>query len=235
MKRLLRRWRWVLAGLAVMLLGCAATLWLLFQHIPAWYRPARIPLAELQRVRDDWLAATDRVNVQLNRATGPFQVTLTQDQLNEWLAVRESIEPLSRNWLPPSIQEPMVVLEKGAVRLGATYAGDGVSTVLSVRVVPAREPDGIRIRLDDLSGGSLGLPDFAVRAVLEDLDNRLAGSRSDGERPAVAVKDLLDGVLVPNTVRWPGGGSRVRIVDVRIEPGTISVTLERLPRPHSNR
>ena len=78
-----------MGGVAALLVGGVVTGWLLFQHIPAWYRPVEIPPAELQRVRNDLVRTSDLLAEALKEPRGPFKFRVTQDQVNAWLSARE--------------------------------------------------------------------------------------------------------------------------------------------------
>ena len=95
-----RRWlRRAAAG--VLVAGCvvAGGLWLGLRHVPAWYRPVRVPPEQLQRVRDD---LADKFREVSDRIVGgePFEVTLTDRMVSQWIAARGQIWPDSQGWIP---------------------------------------------------------------------------------------------------------------------------------------
>lgn len=233
-KRILKRWRWIVGGAATLLMLSLGCLWLMFQHIPAWYRPARVPLDQHQQIKNDQSTVFNDVGARLNNSAAPFQLRLTQDQVNAWLATREWIEPLSREWLPPSLQDPMLVMETGAIRMGVTYNDHGLRTVLSARVELRADREGIQARLADVSGGSIGVPDALVRSLLAGIDRQRGGESTRSSDPTdvgghPALRSLLEGVTLPNTSRMPGGGHRFRVIGLDVQPGAVVFTLERLP------
>jgi hypothetical protein len=233
-----RRLRLALLIVGMGVLGVGVTLWLMFQHIPSWYRPpAIVPVnSELsQRVRNDWLGVIGDLRDELVRSDTPFDYSVSQDQLNAWLAVREVIPKLPRNWLPPSMSEPFVLIERDGVRLAATYRSGGIRTVLSARLEIAVESSGIRVKLAEVAGGSLGMPESWVVERLALLDGRTwpAGQRSDyqvGGPPLPALTGLYEGVSLPNTWLYKEVDRRFRVKGLRFQPGTLLVTLEPLPR-----
>jgi hypothetical protein len=232
-KKLLKRWRWIVAGLAMLLIGGVVTGWLLLQHIPAWYRPMEIPPGELQRVRNDLVQTSDSLAEALKEPRGPFKFRVTQDHVNAWLSAREAIDPKTREWLPPTLSEPMVVFEPGGVRLGATYTEGSLRAVVSARLALTADGEGIKARLEDVAGGSLGLPDGMVRNGLKTFDRRVSPKLNEAGVTArdrrLRLRDLVDGVVVPNVGKWPGSGQRFRVLGLDFEDGALTVTLERLP------
>lgn len=236
LKKVLRRWRWIVAGVALLLVGSLLTGWLLFQHKPAWYQPTQLPPdpAEVQRIRNDLTRTSDELGKSLNQAVKPFRFKLTQDQINAWLAAREAIDPMTREWLPLQLSDPMVVFEKDGIRLAATYTSESLRTIVSAKLMVDAHSKGLTVRLDEVSGGSLSLPRAVVREGLKTIGGRLSAelaeagvSTPDGHRPRLA--DLLEGITLPNTGKWEmSGGLRFRVVDVELEPGAITLTIERL-------
>lgn len=231
------KWAALAGGLAVTAAG--ATVWLMFQHIPSWYRPvAIVPASDAdQRVRNDWLGAIGRLREHLLREKQPFEFVVSQDQLNAWLAVRETIRPQTRNWLPPALSDPFVLIERDGLRLAATYRSGAVRTVVSARLQVRVERDGIRVTLREVAGGSLGMPESWLRERLTLLDGRLwpSGRKSPyqlGGLPLPSLTGLPDGIGLPNTWVWREAELQLpfRITGLRLEPGVLVVNLLPLPR-----
>ena len=245
LKKILKRWRWIVAGLGALLIATLLTCWLLFQHRPAWYQPVQIPPDKdiQQRVRDDLEWTFQALNETLNAAQKPFQFRITQNQVNAWLAGWDLIDPRSRQMIPPQFTEPMVVFEADGVRVAATYTfGEkgNLRTIVSAKLKVEADAQGVTVRLDDISGGSLSLPRTAVREGLKSLGGRLSAelaragvSTPRGSRPRLT--DLLEGITIPNTGKWPGGGQRFRIIGVAFEPGALVLTIERLRHQERSR
>ncbi len=235
-----RRKRWVLLGGLVAAAAVPITGWLMFQHIPAWYRPPAIAPADQQRVRDDLLGTLDALGASLVHSEGPFEHRFTQAQVNAWLAVREAIWPGTRAWLPRPLSDPFVAIDEGGVRLAATYRHGGLKTVLSARLELSADPGGVRVRLARVAGGSLGIPRSWVRDELAALDADAwpAGQRSGlqyGDGCLPALSGLFEGVVFPNAWIWKNGEQPFRITRLRFEPGALAVTFEPLPRHPSRR
>jgi hypothetical protein len=234
-RRLLKRWRWILGGLVALLVAAVVTGWLLFQHIPAWYRPVQIPPdeAHIQSIRNDLVRTSDTLAAALKEPRGPFKFRLAQDQVNAWLSAREVIDPKTREWLPPTLSEPMVVFEPGGVRVGATYTEGNLRAVVSAKLLLTADGDGVRAKLEDVAGGSLALPAGIVRNGLKAFDRRVSPKLTEigvtARDRRLRLRDLADGVVLPSTGKWPGSGQRFRVLGLDFEHGVVTVTMERLP------
>ena len=68
-----RWWGWVVAAGVVLGVAALGACWLMFQHVPAWYRPPVIAPADQQRVRDDLQRTFDAVQEALLHETRPFE------------------------------------------------------------------------------------------------------------------------------------------------------------------
>ena len=113
--------RWLWAALAGVIGVCLGTGWLMFQHIPSWYRPLQIAPADVQSVRDDLVITVDQLSESMVKSNTQFERRFTQEQINAWLTILEKIWPASRNWLPAQLTEPFISIDKDAIRLAATY------------------------------------------------------------------------------------------------------------------
>ncbi|MGQ9650329.1 MAG: hypothetical protein ACUVXJ_09485 [Phycisphaerae bacterium] len=231
--RWVRRTLWV-AGLLV--LFTAVTLWLMFQHIPSWYRPPAIGPANHQRIRNDWAGSRDSLQ-QAMLHEEPFDFFVTQDQLNSWLAIREAIWQLSRQWLPSALSDPFVLVEKEGLRLAATYRNGSIRTVVSARLEITLQARGIWVRLAGLDAGSLGVPDSWVRERLRLIDGRAwsPGQKSRyqlGGPPLPSLRTLLDGAVFPRTWVWKESELALpfEITGLRFEPGVVVISFRPLPR-----
>ncbi len=238
----LRRLRWVLLGLGLVALVTVVTLWLMFQHIPSWYRPPGVAPANHQRIRNDWAGSRDSLEQKLLRQE-PFEFAFTQDQLNAWLAIREAVWPLSREWLPNALSDPFILIEKDSIRVAVTYRSGAVRTIISARLQFAVQPGGIKVTLSDLAGGSLAIPDSWVRDRLALVDGRSwpTGQRSRyqlGGPPLAALPDVLSGMVFADMWTWEGaklGGEGklelpFQITSIRAEPGILIIGFRPLPR-----
>ncbi|HOW71421.1 MAG TPA: hypothetical protein PKY77_12530 [Phycisphaerae bacterium] len=215
---------------ALLLVVVAGTGWLLFQHIPAWYRPMEISPEAAVTVRTEFANMIDGVGGGLNSAQGRFECRFTQAQLNTWVAGREAIDPMTRKWLPSGLRDPMVVIEPDGARLAVAARTGGVETVLGLKVQAHVEEKGIRVWLTDVTCGSLPVPRALIEDQLGKIDAALRsrGGRGEVEWPIPSLTGLFEGILLPNEWDWPNVRRRFRIAEVRAEPGILILTLEPL-------
>jgi len=211
------------------------TAWMMFQHIPDWYHPLQVPPDRVQAVRDDFVVTFDSLSEGLNKSKRPFDYRFSQDQINAWLATRERMWPNSRKWLPRSMSDPQVVIDREGFRLAVAYRHRSIRTVLSARFQAHADADGITVRLVRMAAGSLPMPASRIRSLLAIVDARdwPAGSRVDSQlqdRPLPALSGLFEGVTFPNAWIWHNGKQPFRITRLRFEPGELVVTFEPLPR-----
>lgn len=225
----------LLAGAGVTVV-VGLTLWIMFQHIPAWYRPPAIIPSD-QRWKNDWLGARNRLQATLLNEKQDFEFMFSQDQINAWLAIREAMWPLSRNWLPAALSEPFVFIDSDGLRLAATYRGGGVRTIVSARLLVTVQGGTIRVALAELAGGSLGIPKSWVQERLALLDGHAwpAGKKSRfqlGGPPLPRLAELTEGVKLPDSWVWEESGLYLpfRIKKLRLESGRLFVTFQPLSR-----
>jgi len=199
----------------------------MFQHIPVWYQPARVGAADLQRTRDDLVAAVDALSRQFN-GDRPFEVRFTQRQVNEWLSARAQVWPAAQRWIPPEIEDPFVAFEPGRIRLAATVCVRGLRTIASATTQIRVEAPGVFLRLLNVQCGSLPLPAAWVPGGLSQFGD------SDAPRPdrpdSPTARDLLRGVYLRNEFTWPNGNRRFRLRAIHVEVGAVTVVAEPLPR-----
>lgn len=219
---------------AVMAVAGLGTAWMMFQHIPDWYRPVQVPPEYEQAVRDDVTGTYDRLNRGLNESQRLFDHRFSQDQINAWLAMRERMWPYSRKWLPAAMSNPQIMIDREGFRLAVTYHDRGIRTVLNAQFQAHADRDGITLKLVRVAAGSLPMPHSQIRQLLAKIDAGAwpAGKRVDGQLqdcPLPALSDLFDGARFPNTWIWENGEKPFRITQLQFEPGELVVTFEPLP------
>lgn len=232
-----RRRRRILLVLFALLLAGGIGVWLLFQRVPGWYRPVVVTAADKTQVLANLTHTTEDFTQSLRQVGVPFEYRLTQDQINAWWAIREEVWPLAREWIPPGVSEPMVVLEDGVIRLAARCELGGIQTVLSARLLVDGNKDGLTLRLESVSGGSLPIPAAAVRDLLGRLDGdfwpagRVLRQQYFNE-PLPPLAGLPEGIVLPNSWVWQSGAFRAPmwIKSLQVRPGEIVATIEPLPR-----
>lgn len=221
-KRVIRRILlvWSLVSGAV----CLSML-LAFQCRPSWYNPVAVGEEVLRRAQRESAGVIDDTGRHLVRREA-YEVSITQQQINEWLAAMPKLWPRWGNRLPEDVRNLAAKLEPGRIRIGALVDRGGVRVVLNgaLRISLANDGHAIRIELEQIRGGKLAVPRRLISAVHGLLDD---SEGSDNEQ-GTSIVDLFDGVDVPNDFIWPNGERRFRIADIRIEPGGVHLRLEPL-------
>ena len=227
----------ILAVAAVVVLAAIVALWMMFQRIPEWYAPPEIAPHEIQAVKNDFAQTEVDLSKRLNAAEADdsFEFRLTQDQINAWLAVRGEIWPLSRKWLPPYLEQPMVVLDRDGIRVAALLTHQSLRAVVSLRVEVRAEPDGLFVRLAEVAAGNLPIPRSQVRKFLKRLDRKFwpMGAHLPGQigpHRLPSLGNILEGIRLPNTWIWMNGKQPFRITSIDLEPGQVRIGIEPLPR-----
>lgn len=224
------RWTWIATALGAVIALSILVIWLMLQHKPAWYAPVEIAPQRIQSVRDDLLRTRSDLSEQMLLAKEPFEYRVSQDQLNDWLAAREDIWPLSREWLPPWMRDPMIVMDADGVRLAATLNDGSLRTVTSVKLAISADEEHIRLQLIEAKCGSFPVPRKFIQRQLEELERQGWNLEELGvtDQSRRQLPALLDGLRFPNVGMWTeptvGGKSirrRFRITEVWLEPGSL--------------
>jgi len=237
-----RRVKWFkrIAIAAILVAGAGlGTAWMMFQHIPAWYRPVQVPPEYEQAVKDDFLRTQDNLREGLNASPHPFEYHFRQDQINAWLAKRDELWEFfhrkSRKWLPPSMSDPQVAIDPEGFRLAVTYRHRDVQTVLSAQFHASADTNGITLKLVQVAAGSLPIPSSRIQRLLaridtHDWDLKKHTAKQSRDCPSPTLTDLFEGIHLPNAWTWQEGQRTFRIIQLRFEPGELVVTFEPLPR-----
>jgi hypothetical protein len=159
---------------AALALGAAVLLiavYLAAQRAPSFYREA---LAAPQDEQTSNGESFERSVLALHnrlQESGRWQTSLTQDEINGWLAT-ELPEKLPQA-LPPGISDPRVAIEDDRIHLAVRYSRGGVDSVLSVSgeaYLTARQNE-LAVRLDRARAGMLPVP---LARILEEITARAA-------------------------------------------------------------
>jgi hypothetical protein len=241
-KRRRLHWKWLLAGLGLAGITFLVVSWLLFQHVPSWYRPLEVPPDQVQHVQADLIRTTDTLNERMVRANAPFEFQISQDQVNAWLAAREEIWPLSREWLPKGLTDPFITIEPEALRVAASVQWGSVQTVISAQIAVSADEEQIHVRLVEVRGGSLPVPGDWIERQLVRFQQAQGGrlhwpwspQAGSDDRNTIPLGDLLKGISVPNRGVWRQldiPPRPFRVIGLKLEPGLLTVTV----RPLSER
>lgn len=211
----------------------AVTLWLTVQHVPAWYRPAKLAAQDVPAVRGRVTEVADYVSDQMVKRR-QFDITLTDTEVNEWLAAGPDIWPDWDAYWPQGVIDPAVRFDDGEVALGARINRGPWEGILSLRFHVTAAADGRRlaVRLAGLYGGSLPVPQTLLQDFLQPLLDSYAREMDRTDMQTLrgtqvrTVQDLFDGVTVSNRFVWPNGQRDFRIVNIACGAGRLILTCE---------
>ncbi|MCG3136995.1 MAG: hypothetical protein HJJLKODD_00836 [Phycisphaerae bacterium] len=229
-----RGWRylWHWKTLLLFLLLLLGTMWLLFQHLPDWYRPLWLTPTQLQSARQTLEATFEQITRRL-AAGETFSVTLSERQLNELLAVQSSHWPALANLLGNDLRAPCIDLQPGRIRLAAGTRWHTVQTLLTVELLVQNDVDPMRLQLLSAAAGDLPLPVSWIcrTAAWQQCRNRALPT----DDYSTEYSQLLDNPLlwpIPDELVWPNGQIRFAIIDTQIDDQQLTLWLqpaERLP------
>jgi len=203
-----------------LLLGSLALV-LALEYRPSWYRPVELSESHLQLARMEALRVVDSIGDRLVEGE-PFEVILSDDQLNIWMAGLGQIWPEAAQRIPREIYEPYLDFEPGLLRVAARVETDGWRAIITTRYTFELSEDSrlLRIELASASCGCLGIPESLVSTALP------SPIRVDGE--SYSVQDFFDGLNLANRFVWPNGRRSFRFGDIKIDSGSIRLRIEPL-------
>jgi hypothetical protein len=216
-----------------------AALWLTFQHKPRWYQPVVLDARSSQAAKADAVTTADHVSDRMVEGR-LFEITLTEDSVNGWLAALPHAWPDAQRALPPELSAPAVSFDPQELRIGALAAVDGWQTIVSVALAIQLTEDGreVSVALAGAGAGSLPFPRALLRRALEPLISDLHADhpgRHDGSdvltgamREIRSADDLFDGIRIPNRFVWLNGDRPFRIESITLGEGQVRLRIEPL-------
>ncbi len=241
MKRILRR-RWIRRvgiGLSVAVVVALVGGWLVLHHVPAWYRPVTVAPDQVQRVRDSLTRVFQNISERMvARPRAKFETAITQQTVNEWLAVRGQIWPDSEQWIPPWLRDPVIAFEPGRLILAAHFDRNGWEAIVAVHLSVTADHGRVTARVERVSCGALPLPMSLLGAPLADL---VDGDRLDlpgmPDELANAVRKvqgteigalLTEGLTFDGPFIWKNGDRPYHITELRLQRGRLILTIDPL-------
>ncbi len=218
---------------------------LLAQRKPSWYTPVHLTPDDLPRLRRDVTRQLDDISRNMVHRE-PFAVTWTQEQLTERLAAFPDLWPEARQAWPPELSDPVVKIDKDAIRIGAFVERSGWRAIVSANITTDVTTDSanesrIRVQLREATVGSLSAPRWLLKRWF---DKQLAHSDSfalptsrdtDLHRKPHAtihatdrltIDRLFNGLLIPNNFTWPNGQRPFRITRITTSASTITIHIQ---------
>jgi len=234
----------IVAGLLVTLL----IIYVETSRIPPEYRPPQLSAEQKDQ------AAKEFLNRKILREFGnaaqlnePFEWTVTQDQLNRYLAAIDEIASSAPSVRPGTVYrrmeeaglaDPAVVLRDGLVRLMVRSVRH--QKVLSVDVSLHFTEDGrLAVRLVQMRAGLIRLPDFWVRSRLEGLRGEILAGREAREAETgsregrfalssqgvgevlIALLGAIEKEPISTELTWRVNRRHVRIDEIEITEGSL--------------
>lgn len=218
-------------------------LWMMFQHIPAWYVPVEVSSEDLPRVRRESSRWVDGVSDKIVRRR-TFEIELQELEVNQLLTALPFVCPLSsdagvgRYW-PKEVVAPVVSFRDGYIRVAARLVQDLWQCIVTIDLSIEVTEDGryLILALREVHGGSLSIPQNALQRVfgpeLEEARKSARGGRSSSAwseafRDVDHVSKLYHGLRVRNGFTWPNGKRRFRIESITVLDGVLKVVIDPL-------
>jgi len=216
------------------------SLWLAFQHKPAWYQPVRLDEQGYHLARRDAVATADSISDQLVQGK-EFELVLTDRSVNEWLAALPRIWPEAKLALPNELRDPAVRFAEERIRFAAHFEKNGWQAIVSVDLVVRVSDDGtsVTIALAGARGGSLPVPRAVIERMVQPLIEQAlrSGKNHDADanspwdaavKSVRSVDQLFTGVTTRNRFVWPNGKRPFRIASIRAANGELRIGLQPL-------
>jgi len=233
-----RGWLLLVLGVGAALAGYAT---LLLYATPRWYQPLdpRNPqvIDTAERAQNVFLDLHNKIG---RLPQGSQTWSITQDEINSFLAVQaaEGLDPARARL--GQISGPMVILEDGALTVAARVAGvparhqaGGVVTItagVAARPAPDTGNTRLQVALQHVRLGALPVPATAVEDTIARFSAALAGATAHSVEPAL-ITQLLQGQAVAVPLKYRK--HLVQIQDIQITNGKLSITLA-LAHPESH-
>ena len=234
-----RRYRVWIVRIALGLLALAAVTliggWLAVESIPSWYVPLEVSQAELTRVRNSLPNTYQAINERVV-AGAPFDFSITDRTVTEWVVARGELYPEARAWLPDWLRDPVVSFRDDRCIVGARINYRGWQTILGIHLVMDVADDELTVRVDKLTAGIVPIP---LSQLAGPLDELLNSARLDEELMPDPIADVLHrlraggpnelverGVTFRNRIRMRNGNRVVKLRSAATADGTLTVGIE---------
>ncbi len=206
----------------VLLAGLALGGYLALIYVPDWYEPAHVTASSQQQIRDDFTALTSTFNNGMQHPK-PFTLTITDKDINRFIAGMGFIDPRLKDAIPTSVENPAVQLDDDYLKVGAIVEQDGKKAFASfwLRVTPLHD----WLIIEDLKAriGLYPVPLKIIREKMEKLSGKLA-------KYSPEIQQILDKGQCPNRFRYPHGSYDFRITHLRANKGMLYVSIEPITR-----
>jgi uncharacterized protein YpmS len=209
-------WRRRIVLLVVVVIGAiviaGTVLYLMVKHVPAFYDKAlAINRQQLEESREELLERVEQLKQDV-RFTPAFHVTLTDDQLNGWLA--NNYDSGSR-----AISRPRLAIHPGFVEIGCRARYKSWESVISARLTlrPSDRRNVVEVQIRSIKAGSLSVGwDGVLDQVRQAVERtRLQTSWKSGDGEATVE------VVIP--ARWTQVHRSVVIESIELDEGQVTL------------
>ncbi len=222
-----RRWfRLIGLTISVTSLITLGVAWMIFQHIPTWYHPATLNNLDLEQAQHSFTTFVDDTSHKMVKGK-PFDITLDQQQLNDWLAAMPVLFPQARKEIPDWLRESAVSLSSDMLRIGVRYDKNGWRAIINVGLQISVSLDGksIELTLSEAHGGSIPIPQSTLKKILSGMIDQPSDESSALLGQNQSVDDLFTGFNIENNFLWPNGRRAYRIESITFHTDKIKLRI----------
>lgn len=219
-RRRRRRVKIALAVLGVVLVGS----FLALHRKPRWYHPATITNEDIPQVEASVANVIDAIGDSMVLRK-PFDVALSEEQVNEWLA---GMPVLATKWdyeWNQSVHAAAVRFDEGFMRVGVHCERGNWQAILGLQIVPRVSDDGTQLifQASNVTIGAIPLParwwEPAVDRELAKLARKWRADRGSSDIVTDTSTEGVRALSIPNRFLWPNGERWFRIGSIKSEAG----------------
>lgn len=199
-------------------------------YIPGWYQPEHIGAQNEQQLLDEFTEVSRTFNNGMQRPK-PFVLTLTERQINRFIAGYRAIAPQLKQFIPPQIREPAIAWQDDWLKIGAIVSFKGKDVLAAVAVRVTIDDELIHIKDVKVKLGAWPVPMKTIAKNLRQELIRNASTGKDKNKYTYTYKGLtLDEILkkrtIPNRFSYLNSDFDVRIKKIEARDGKIELTFE---------
>ena len=229
MRRRARVRQFILTCIVLALFGAIA-LWILMRTAPAWYAPPDPLDANVAAIADEFEYRIVEEMQKIRVGEAQFWVLrLNESQMNAWLAARlpRWIANRTSPQCPNELGTPQVRIEATEMSVAMPLSSGRAARVLVVHFTPRVENGLLRVEVNSIGMGRIGLPGEPLANLVEKLESVWPQSARD---PQIQQgKDALSGRQAIEPILRLEDGRRIRIVGMVLADGEIKITAQTLP------
>jgi hypothetical protein len=212
----------ITAVIVLVLFGGLVGGYLALVHVPDWYQPAYVGVADQQCLRDDLTSMTTKFNNSMQHPDA-FEFSITEDEINRLLSGLGYLDPRLSEAIPTSVDRPAVQLDDDTLKLGAVIEQDGRKVFASFRIKVSALED--ILVMDNLEAyvGMYPIPRETLKEKMSKVSGRLA-------KYSPVIEEMLNAGRCPNRFPYPNSSYDFRIRDLKARDGVLSMTVQPITR-----